>query len=209
MSDAVFIQQASGPCERLLRATEAHHAARCERWGIRYETIFGRVDGSPLPRWDKIFALAQRCETAEPGTLLIVGDADVLIEGDENLARALPARGADVGMVKSVFGYWNSGMIWVRVSAPAAQFWRRICDLGEPLPGITFGDQQRLLTELPRSGLTVAALNARWNFYEHARGPRGPVQVRAWHGPRPAELKLGEMRAALAALGRRYAAQTV
>lgn len=199
----VLLQQGCGPCRPLLAAVRPHHLAYCRRHGFRYVPITTRPWHAQyeLER-DKLLLLSWALShLVAEGGLLVCLDADAVIVGDEDLGDALPA-GADFGMVLATGRFFNTGAWWIRHTPNAAAAIEALADMPPRPPGVTYGDQQRLVDALPRladAGLQASALDSRWNWYDNAaRRPTPPVQVRAWHSPvTPAPAKLLAMKGAI------------
>ena len=201
MNERVLLQQGWGPCTPLLRLALAHHREYCSARGIRHVPVWSRpwhIRGEELGR-DKLILLDWFLHHfVSTDGMIVVLDADALIVGGENLMDALPAD-SEMAMVRSWNGYFNTGAWWLRNTERVRAFIARLARSPEPPRGATYGDQQRLVNELPGVQLRVAELNARWNCYgAPANTVREPVQILAWHSPDMAPaLKLAAMRGAL------------
>lgn len=202
----IVVQAASGRHERLLRLTEAWHRAYCQRHSFEYVVHYGSFQHSRRAVWDKIILLIAVLRRCAPGTVVVWIDADALIERPlEDIAAALPA-GADVGMVRSLVGELNAGVVWIRTTARTLAWLERVQELGPldarlapatPIYRGALQEQTRMNRELATFALNVAEIDPRFNAYRWAAGTIGePAVIRAWHAS-PLPYRLHRMQQSL------------
>lgn len=180
----VLIQQGSGDAAEMLRTTEPVWRRWCERWGLRREVYFGRVDlaATRNPLWDKMALTMQALHREGEGEVVLWVDADALVvDVTQDPREVLPA-GACAGMVyrKTAPEHLCTGVMFLRVGAEAAALFARVWEygpqgVGGPCAALRKvgcrrgGDDEvmqlvggRTTGEIPTSN-QIVAIDPRWN----------------------------------------------
>lgn len=112
MNDALLLQQASGPCKRLLAMTHERHRVYAEKFGMDYWSIFGGLDHGRHPVWDKLYWI--RDALAMHYTYVFWVDADAVIVNTYEDLR--PAVSSPIMAVRHPGPpeHWNLGVMLIR-----------------------------------------------------------------------------------------------
>lgn len=213
---AILIQCASETHVPLLDATEAHHRAYAERWGFDIVCRRGRQQEERPAYWDRIYLLLLALRRGQHEFIAVL-DADCVIRAVEwDLRSALP-QDCWLGMVaypagsgryqKSTTPYLHSGVILVRRSQKALEFFEEVWKQGEGLEDENTAILRLLQHDMERWREGIAVLPESLNATFGTPAARDAAIV-AWHGLGAPEERAGAIAAYLgnsAKTGREFA----
>ena len=200
---AVLIQCATDDFLPLLDVSEARHRAYAARHGMDFWQVRERAafPGPARPcHWDRLWLIRQAM--ADGYDFILYLDADTLVCEDFADPRLALPPGACLGMVRELRGLYNAGVLFVRNTPAARDFFDRAWDSFPP-PG-PFHEQSALGQHLPSLAARFAALPAAWNYCPKLTGDmEGGPFLRAWHFDGSVARRLDLMRAESARLDAR------
>lgn len=215
MSRTILIQHASGPITPMLEMTVGRHADYCAKHDITYWPVFGDVQFSRTPHWNKIVLIQQALAIGFDIVAWI--DADTMIVDFEPDIRTALNSGPPLAMARHPLtgmdenpGHWNSGVMIMRNTPELRRFFQQVWDEG-PVLNHRWKDQARILDVLKRHPELVQLLDDRWNSTVEVNEAPDPI-IKAWHGFGPnaismlyAELKrIGGLDARAQAVAQRF-----
>lgn len=185
------IQRASGRQAILLAQLVPTMSLFCKAHGLEYRPGMD-TKPSTRPFWERYSDLVAWLETATPGEVCVLLDADaVWVWPYVNICSAL-ADADDLGVVVGRDQVLHTGAIYVRASEDTLNLFTKMLrgeavGPGGLLMASSFGregyDVEYFNQEVTRSKLKLAQLPPRWNNWPQARGPLSDrTIVRAWHG---------------------------
>jgi hypothetical protein len=188
MSNAILIQQVSGPITPMLELTAGRHADYCGRHRITYWPVFGDVQFSRTPHWNKI-ALIQQALALGFETVAWLDADTMILQEQEDIRNALNG-GPPLALARHPMagidgkpGHWNSGVMIMRNTPQIREFFDIVWDEG-PVINHWWKDQARILDVLQRFPQLVQQLDDRWNSTVGINDAPDPI-IKAWHGYGP------------------------
>jgi hypothetical protein len=170
--------------------------AMCKKWGLEYrqQTTRQIEQTGRTPHWEKVFLINQWLREAEPQDVLLWADADTLPVRFDVDPRTILSNDAHVTLIKTKFGNWNNGLMFIRSENLSAHFWDAVWQFG-PVPkwGTRWNDEARMNAELPFwevKGFKIQELPPEWNDFDRIPVRAENPIVKAWHGtPRDTTLR--------------------
>lgn len=163
------------------------------RWadahGFAYSVEKVRHFDDRTPHWEKIFLINEWLRDSEPGDLLLWADSDTYPVFPVDLSVSpwdVLTDEADIAMCRTIYGNWNSGLMFIRSSKMSAKFFDSVWCLG-PVPkwGTRWNDEARINADLPywqRKGLKAQQLDPKWNDFDRLPIRASDPLVKSWHG---------------------------
>jgi ADP-heptose:LPS heptosyltransferase len=179
----MLLQQASGRYTRMLDVSGSSHNAYAARHGLTFCAVRGDLQCERAAHWNKVLLIQRALEN---GFELVVWlDADTLIVNLEADLREALGDGPPIGMCRHPIPWeeqpwhFNSGVIFVRNTPLAHEFFQRVWDAG-PVQH-RWQEQLRINQVSGQMPAAVQAIDAKWNSTLNVNACKNPV-IQAWHG---------------------------